>query len=263
MVSKPTPQVSASSSSANDEFPYESFASTLRVLAVALFAMTFALENFAIPSASMASTLLVGDHVLVDRAEFGPAGAWAPLSYRAVHRGDIIVFYKPTAEPNGEHIFLVKRVIGIPGDRIRLQDGIVYLNGVRQTESYAAQPPYAGFNPYRDYFPDIAPPPTDENITPEWSRDLANHVQDGDLVVPPGNYFAMGDNRSISLDSRYWGFVPRANIIGRPLFVYWSFVTPEDRAHKTGLSDQASFALHEAVHFFDQTRWSRTFHVIE
>src|ERR1700722_14747488 len=111
----------------------EGFASTCGVLAVGLFVLTFVFQNFVIPSSSMASTLLVGDHVLVERETLAPAAKWAPfLPYRDVRRGDIIVFYKPTEERNGEHPFLVKRVIGVPGDHIHLSRGVVYLNGIAQ-----------------------------------------------------------------------------------------------------------------------------------
>lgn len=247
---------------AHEETPYEGFASLLRIVAIAVFVLTFAFKNFVIPSPSMASTLMIGDHVIADRVELAPPTSWTPfLRYRNVRRGDIIVFYKPQAEPNGEHIYLVKRVIGIPGDHIHLRDGIVYLNGVAQREQYAVKPRYGDSIPYRDDFPAI-PPSASAYVTPAWAADLPNHIQGQDLVVPPGHYFAMGDNRPISLDSRYWGFVPRQNIVGRPLFVYWSFPTPEDQMYKTSLSDRANFAFYEAVHFFDKTRWSRTFHVI-
>jgi signal peptidase I len=253
---------SGSVSGQSDETPYEAFASVCRILAIGLFALTFVFENFVIPSSSMASTLLGGDHVLVNRAAFAPRTSWAPfVPYRDVHRGDIIVFYKPLVESNGDRLFLVKRVIGIPGDHIHLRNGIVYLNGVAQNEPYAAKPPYASYDRYRDEFPSV-PPSTVLGVSPEWCAALPSHIQGEDLVVPPGRYFAMGDNRSHSLDSRYWGFVPRANIVGRPLFVYWSFATPEDQIYKTELSERASFALHEAVHFFDQTRWQRTLHVV-
>lgn len=115
---------------------FQGFASTCSVLAVGLFIVTFIFQNFVIPSSSMASTLLVGDHVMVERQSLVPAAKWTPfMHYRDVRCGDIIVFYKPTEQPNGEHIFLVKRVIGIPGDRIHLRNGIVYLNGAAQTEA--------------------------------------------------------------------------------------------------------------------------------
>jgi signal peptidase I len=243
----------------SEETPLEAFASICGVLVLGLFALTFIFQNFAIPSSSMEKTLLVGDHVLVDRVTLAPPAHWAPIiHYRDVHRGDIIVFFKP-GEPD---LYLVKRVIGIPGDRIHLVSGIVYLNGVAQNEPQAAKPSPENTYPYRDEFPAYAPPEGSE-VTPEWEVDLPNHIQNGDLVVPAGEYFAMGDNRTVSLDSRYWGFVPRANIVGRPLFVYWSFITPETEYLKTAMGDRIAFMGHILLHFFDQTRWSRTFHLVK
>jgi signal peptidase I len=92
--------------------------------------------------------------------------------------------------------------------------------------------------------------------------DLPNHIVNGELVVPPGTVFAMGDNRTESLDGRFWGFVPQENIVGRPMFVYWSFKTPEDQEDKTSIGDRLSFMLHVIIHIFDGTRWGRTFHVV-
>jgi len=244
----------------HEETPLEAFASICGVLAVGLFVLTFIFQNFAIPSSSMVKTLLVGDHVLVDRITLAPPAHWAPfINYRTVHRGDIIVFYKPTIEPNGEHLFLVKRVVGIPGDHIHLRDGIVYRNDVALDEPYAGKPTDSDYIPYRDDFPAVSPSESSD-VTAEWAEALPSYIHDGDLVVPPGMYFAMGDNRTVSLDSRYWGFVPRANIVGRPLFVYWSFETPENEEYKTSIQDRVGWILHEAIHFFDQTRWRRTFH---
>ena len=191
---------------------------------VGLFILTFIFQNFVIPSGSMENTLLVGDHVLVDRINLAPPAHWAPfVRYRNVHRGDIIVFLKP-GYPD---MFLVKRVIGIPGDHLHLHEGYVYLNGQRQDEPQAGHPDYSNYIPYRDEFPNI-PTSQGQNVEPVWANELPSHIQNGDLVVPPGYYFAMGDNRLPSLDGRYWGFVPRENIVGRPLFVYWSFNSPED-----------------------------------
>ena len=131
------------------------------------------------------------------------------MRYRNVHRGDIIVFLKP-GYPG---MFLVKRVIGIPGDHLHLHEGYVYLNGQRQDEPQAGHPDYSNYIPYRDEFPDI-PTSQGQNVEPVWANELPSHIQNGDLVVPPGYYFAMGDNRLPSLDGRYWGFVPRENIVG-------------------------------------------------
>jgi signal peptidase I len=241
----------------------EGIAGICSTLVVGLFVLTFIFQNFAIPSASMASTLLIGDHVLVERATLSPSTSWAHfMPYRALHRGEPIVFYKPLAEPNGEHLILVKRVIGVPGDRIHLRRGIVYLNGVAQNEPQAGKPTYANYDSYRDDFPSI-PPSGVPRVTAEWSLDLPTHIMSGDLVIPNDSYFVMGDNRTNSLDGRYWGFVPRSNLIGRPLFVYWSFEMPNDQNEKTALSDRASYTVHQLVHFFDETRWRRTLHRIE
>ena len=243
----------AKSQQASEETFLEGFASICGVLVLGLFALTFIFQNFAIPSSSMEKTLLVGDHVLVDRSTLAPPTPWAPfVHYRDIHRGDIIVFFKP-GEPD---LYLVKRVIGLPGDRIHLINGIVYLNGEAQNEPQAAKPTEDNAYPYRDDFPAIVPP-AEAEVTAVWANALPGYIHDGDLVVPPGNYFAMGDNRTVSLDSRYWGFVPRANIVGRPLFVYWSFITPNG-LDKASAAEQAAFAIHEVIHFFDETRWPRT-----
>src|ERR1700733_2686396 len=180
------------------ETPLESLASICTVLAIGLFVMTFIFQNFEIPSASMVQTLLIGDHVLVDRISLAPPAKCAPfVFYRDVQRGDIIVFFKP-GEPD---LFLVKRTIGIPGDRIHLRNGIVYLNGVAQNEPQAGMPanddnPQHAFNAYRDDFPAVPPGPMEEGeVTASWANELPNHIQGEDLVVPPGKVFAMGDNR--------------------------------------------------------------------
>lgn len=258
-MAQQTLEVPVKKSEHTEETPLEAFASICGVLVIGLFALTFIFQNFEIPSSSMEKTLLIGDHVLVDRITLAPPTHWAPfVHYRNVRRGDIIVFFKP-GEPD---LYLVKRVIGVPGDHIHLRNGIVYLNGVAQNEPQADKPTPANYFPYRDDFPAV-PPSEASDVTASWALALPTHVQDGDLVVPAGNYFAMGDNRTVSLDSRYWGFVPRENIVGRPLFVYWSFIQSGDQYEKTSLSDRISFIGHMIVHFFDQTRWNRTLHLVK
>ena len=251
------------------ETALESLASICTVLAVGLFVMTFIFQNFEIPSASMEKTLLIGDHVLVDRVSLAPPSHWAPfVHYREVQRGDIIVFLKP--HPETPDLYLVKRCIGVPGDRIHLEHGIVYLNGVAQNEPYAGMPredgdPEDAYAPYRDDFPsDLAgiEQAASNNNAALWAVDLPSHVVNGDLVVPPGTVFAMGDNRTKSLDGRFWGFVPRENIVGRSMFVYWSFETPADQIDKTSLGDRIAFMGHILIHIFDETRWNRTFHIV-
>jgi signal peptidase I len=250
------------------ETPLEALASICTILAVGLFVFGFIFQNFEIPSGSMLHTLLIGDHVVVDRISLAPPTKWAPfVHYRPVQRGDVIVFYKPN--PESPDLVLVKRAIGIPGDHVHLRHGVVYLNGVAQNEPYAIQPsddvnpedPQATYQPYRDDFPSVTPSP-DEQVTELWREELPGRIQGDDLVVPPGMVFAMGDNRTKSLDGRYWGFVPQQNILGRPLFVYWSFETPADQEDKTTIGDRISFMFHIVTHVFTETRWKRTFHVI-
>ncbi len=248
--------------SQSQETRLEGLTSNLSSIAVVLFAFAFIFQNFVIPSSSMASTLLAGDHVLVDRETFAPPSSWAPfVHHRDVRRGDVVVFYKPALESSGEHLILVKRVIGIPGDHIHLRNGIVVLNGIAQTEPEASKPTRSAYDPYVNDFPSIDPS-TEPGVTAEWSVQLPSFIQGEDIVVPRGDFFVMGDNRTNSLDSRFWGFVPRANIVGRPLFVYWSIVSPESGADETPFSDQAQSALHEFIHFFDETRWKRTFRLV-
>jgi len=252
------------------ETPLEALASICSVLVVGLFIMGFIFQNFVIPSGSMEKTLLIGDHVLVDRITLAPPTSWAPfVHYRPVKRGDIIVFLKPN--PETPDLILVKRAVGIPGDRIHLRHGILYVNGVAQNEPYAKMPNDNDGNfddtyqPARDDFPsDLAgiEQAASQNHAALWAVELPSHIQGDDIVVPPGKVFAMGDNRTESLDSRYWGFVPMENIMGRPMFVYWSFVTPADQEDKTSLGDRLTFMVHIVTHFFTGTRWSRTFHVV-
>ncbi len=247
------------------ETPMEALASICTILALGMFVFGFIFQNFEIPSGSMLNTLLIGDHVVVDRITLAPETKWAPfVHYRAVKRGDIVVFMKPN--PESPDLILVKRTIGIPGDHIHLRHGVVYLNGVAQTESYAIQPSEdgpisSGYQPYRDDFPSVTPGP-DEQVTEVWREELPQHIDGDDLVVPPGYVFAMGDNRTQSLDGRYWGFVPQQNILGRPLFVYWSFETPADQEDKTSIGDRIGFMFHIVTHIFSDTRWKRTFHVV-
>lgn len=251
------------------ETPLEALSSICMILAAGLFVMAFIFQNFEIPSPSMTKTLLVGDHVVVDRVTMAPPTKWMPLvHYRPIQRGDIIVFYKPN--PESPDLILVKRAIGIPGDRIHLRAGVVYVNGVAQNEPYATMPsndgnPIDAYTPYRDDFPSVTPG-EGEQLTELWREELPSHIVHGpdgdDILVPPGKVFAMGDNRVQSLDGRFWGFVPDENIMGRPMFVYWSFKTPEDEEDKTSMGDRISFTVHVITHIFSGTRWSRTLHVI-
>jgi signal peptidase I len=243
-----------------EETPFEAVASICSVLVIGLFILTFLGQNFVIPSGSMEKTLMVGDHLVVDRISLAPPSKWMPLvHYREPKRNDIVVFLKP-GEPD---LFLVKRLIGVPGDRIHLSNGIVSVNGVAQP-----QPPegdvtgMSGYtSPFLDEFPAV-PPSVEMGATESWSVDFPSHVVDGELVVPPGKYFMMGDHRHDSLDSRYWGFVPRDNVVGRPLFNYWSFKTPEHQYEETGIAAKVAWLGHVVIHFFTETRWNRTLKLI-
>jgi len=247
-----------------EETPYEAVASVCSVLVVGLFILTFLGQNFVIPSGSMEKTLLIGDHLVVDRITLAPPTAWMPLvHYREPRRNDIVVFLKPVADSSGNYLFLVKRLIGVPGDHIHLRNGIVIINGVAQDQPHAVPTTLDNHSDFLDEFPSVPPEPTGPDGTPEaWAVEFPSHIENGDLVVPPGMYFMMGDNRHNSLDSRYWGFVPRANIVGRPLFNYWSFKTSEDQYERTGVGNTLAWMGHVALHFFSDTRWSRTLHPI-
>lgn len=244
----------------------ESIASICTVFAAGLFVMTFIFQNFVIPSGSMEKTLLIGDHVLVDRITLAPPTKWAPfVHYRDVERGDVIVFLKPNAET--PDLILVKRAIGLPGDRIHLRQGIVYLNGVAQNEPMAAKvqddlDPEDTYQPSRDDFPQGGTP---YGATELWVQDLSSHIVGDDIVVPPGKVFAMGDNRTHSMDGRYWGFVPRENILGRPLFNYWSFeaTAVQMAQQQQSFGSRVGSFFTTALHVLDKTRWSRTLHLIK
>jgi signal peptidase I len=254
-----------------DETPFEAVASICSVLVVGLYILTLLAQNYVIPSGSMEKTLLVGDHLVVDHITLSSPSKWMPLvHYREPRRGDIVVFIKPVAEPEPDadgkpqYFTLVKRLIGVPGDHIHLHRGIVILNGVAQPPPKdGSDDPGSGIDQqYLDEFPSTPPAQAPSGAeTASWADDAPNHIVDGDLVVPPGMYFMMGDNRHNSLDSRYWGFVPRQNIEGRPLFNYWSFKSDEATYQQTGLGARVAWMAHVVTHFFTDTRWSRTFHL--
>lgn len=230
--------------------------SLLVVLVVALFILTFIVQPFRIPSESMERTLLVGDFLLVNKAAYAPAGPWGWLMpYHNVKRGDVVVFHFPPHPP--EHV--VKRVIGVPGDHIHLQNGVAWVNGEAQDEPYAVfEPAYA--DDFRDNFPTELY--TDPGVDPQWWMEMRRNVREGDLVVPPDEYFVLGDNRNFSRDSRYWGFVPADHIVGRPFVIYFSLrqtsttdvaESPDDRLGQKNdpLSRMKNFA-----------RWDRFLRVV-
>ena len=241
------------------ETTVEFLASLAGVLVTGLFIITFVLQAFEIPSSSMEDTLLIGDHVFVNREQFAKPTRWMGplLPYREPRRDDIVVFLSP--EEKG--LFIVKRVIGVPGDRIHLHDGSVYRNGVKIDESYVHHK-YGNYDPYRDNFPAVPPSGAYGVTSADWQQTMSSYVQGEDIVVPPNSYFGMGDNRDVSKDSRYWGFIPRKNVIGRPMFIYWSFITPADQYQMRSVGDRLGFVAHIVIHFFDETRWSRTLRIL-
>ncbi len=218
-----------------------------------LFGTTTLVQAFVIPTGSMEDTLLIGDHLLVDKLAYAPEGAISKylLPYQEVERGDIIVFRYPIDISQT----FVKRVIGVPGDRLRIVNKQVFLNGAPLEEPYKYHK-----TDYVDSYRDNFPGEPNVRLYPPAEDMLSDHVDSGEVVIPPGAYFAMGDNRDSSLDSRYWGFVPRNHIIGQPLVIYWSYDAPTERL--VGPSLSLDHIVDLAQNFFTKTRWKRTFMLI-
>jgi signal peptidase I len=158
-------------------------------------------------------------------------------------------------------LYVVKRIIGVPGDHIHLRDGVVYRNGQKLEELFVKHHPDPPFDPYRTNFPAVPPSPQDQ-LAKYWQLSLPQYIQGEDIVVPPNSYFGMGDNRDVSYDSRYWGFIPQQNVVGRPMFVYWSFETPAGQYEQRGVMERVGNLFHVIIHFFDETRWKRTLKVV-
>ena len=230
----------------------DSLQSLLGTVVIAVFVITFIVQAFQIPSPSMENTLLVGDYLLVNKLCYG-GGSFADafMPYRKITRGDIIVFHYPVNP--AQHF--VKRVVGVPGDRVRLVNKQVFVNGVPLKEPWAHFT-RSGNDLFRDSFPRLE---VAAGETPEWWLQLRKLVDDGQLIVPQGHYFVMGDNRDDSYDSRYWGFVPQANIIGRPLLIYWSVQGSEGEAVvSASIGDKLYHFAYMLTHLFQITRWNRT-----
>jgi signal peptidase I len=209
----------------------EYFESIVITAVIALFATTFVVQAFKIPTGSMESNLLIGDHLLVNKFIYGlhPGFLAKILPYGEPKRGDVFVF----KYPNNPEVAYVKRLIGMPGDTIEMIGRTVYVNGTALKESYTQYidpgSVYARYGPY---------------------------------TVPPGQYFAMGDNRDNSQDSRFWGSVPREYILGKALVIYWSFETPRDEYLRTSLPDRLRQFADVFLNFITKTRWSRTLKII-
>src|SRR3954466_12928935 len=210
---------------------------------LALFVRTWVVQAFKIPTGSMENNLLIGDHLLVNKFIFGPtplAIGRAVLPVRPIRRGDIVVFKYPD-EPDRDFI---KRVIGLPGETIELKNKKVHVNG------HPLDEPYIHF---------LTPPSTDyQEVT---SSDVRERF--GPVTVPPNQYFVMGDNRDNSQDSRYWGFLPRENVKGKALLIYWSYQAErEDYQEGGGIGATVKGLASVFAHFFTRTRWDRMLHQI-
>lgn len=233
----------------------EYFESLVVTVILALFGTTFLMQAFKIPSSSMEDTLLIGDYLMVNKLAYAPATSWLGplLPYRQIHRGDIVVFRYPINP--GTHF--VKRVIGLPGDRLRIAGRQVIVNGHLLAEGYKVHK-IGTVEDYRDHFPAAPLGP----VFQQWAGELSRHVKEGWLVVPEGYYFVMGDNRDFSSDSRYWGFVPRENILGKPLVIYWSLDSTSRDYQITGLADRLKSMFEVLIRFPSKTRWDRMFRII-
>jgi signal peptidase I len=229
----------------------------LGTVVIAVFVITFVVQAFQIPSESMENTLLIGDYLLVDKLRYGGGGIWDHfMPYQPLRRGDIIVFRYPVNP--AKHF--VKRVVGLPGDRVRLINRQLYVNGILLQEPYV-QHTRPLHDVFRDEFPrvNMAAP----GMEAAWWQQMKKLVEDGQLIVPEGHYFVLGDNRDDSQDSRYWGFVPRENVVGRPLLIYWSMRNfDQDVPASANTGDKLVHFAYAATHLFRITRWDRTFRLV-
>jgi signal peptidase I len=242
---------------------HDGFWETVRSLLIVLIGVfcirTFVAEATVIPTGSMENTILIGDHVFLNKLLYGPQLPYTDVRFprlAPIHSGDIVAFHYPV---NPAQMF-VKRVIGIGGDVIRIVDKKVYVDGKRLKEPYAQFQSSANF-PLRDNFPppisEINELPAAWGLDPNWAREMPNFIRKDGLHVPRGYLFVMGDNRDDSLDSRFWGFVPVQNVVGEPLFVYWSYNAPTHEWLDDGLRDRLNFDASILWNFFAKTRWSR------
>jgi signal peptidase I len=235
--------------------------SLLVTVILALFGTSFVVQAFKIPSPSMERTLLVGDHLLVNKFIFGGRGAWYDklLPYRDLKHCDIIVFKFPYQD----HPHFVKRVIGLPGDHLKIVDQQVYVNGKPLDEPYVVHDPSSGYGDPLNYnFPPVGNQMYLSSLQPEWARDIREYIQGDELVVPPGKYFAMGDNRDHSLDSRYWGFVDRDAIMGRPFLIYWSINANSSDYGSSTFAERIIGIFDTLMHLPARTRWNRMLHTV-
>ena len=212
-----------------------------------LFVRTFVVQTYQVPTGSMEKTILVGDHLLVNKFAFAPRmpalAKWMP--YRDVRRGDIIVFKKPGDDVNPGNV-LVKRAVAGPGNTVQVRDKALFV------DDKPADGPYV-----QHIYPDLY-----RKGDPEASEMGLLRDQYGPYTVPAGDFFGMGDNRDNSLDSRFWGPIPRPNIFGRPFLIYWSYEAEPNSHVWRGAFAKIKQLLGVAVHFFSRTRWERMFTLV-
>jgi signal peptidase I len=218
----------------------EYFLATVYCTIVALFVTTYVVHPMTVPTPSMEPTILVGDRLLIDkftyRNAFLPGFPLTPA--HDIRRGDVVVF----KYPEQPEILYVKRAIGLPGETIEIRNKTVHINNQPIDEPYkvhsdprvnhrAANPHFLSFDSQRDNF--------------------------GPVLIPEDSYFMMGDNRDDSADSRYFGFLERQDIVGRPLIVFWSYEDDSDAYLRTSLPEMLKLYAERVVYFFSRTRWSR------
>jgi signal peptidase I len=256
----PKIEPAAEVSHANQTTISEYLESLLVTVILALFGTSFVVQAFKIPSPSMEKTLLVGDHLLVNKFIFGGRGHWYDklLPYRELERGDIIVFKFPYQD----HPHFVKRVIGLPGDHLKVVDQQVYINGKPLNEPYVVHDSTFGNDPLNYSFPPVGNQIYLSPVQPEWAHELHKYVVGDEIVVPPGKYFAMGDNRDHSLDSRYWGFVDRDAIMGRPFLIYWSVEANSTDYGESSFGQRIIGIFDTLLHLPGRTRWARMLHTV-
>jgi signal peptidase I len=254
------PEPAPSGRRARRESVWETVRSLLTVLIAVFFIRTFVTEATVIPTGSMEKTILIGDHVFLDKLLYGPRLPFTSVRVpplKTVRRQEIVAF----RYPRNPSVMFVKRVIGVGGDLIRIKDKKVFVNGHPLAEPYA-QYQFTSMFPLRDNFPppvdQIATLPAAWGLDPGWAREMAQFIENDGLRVPPGYLFMMGDNRDNSLDSRFWGFVPMENVVGELLFVYWSYDAPSRDWTAEDLTDRVKFNLSIVWNFIRRTRWSRT-----
>jgi signal peptidase I len=209
----------------------EYFESIVITAIIALFATTFVVQAFKIPTGSMESNLLIGDHLLVNKFVYGLHDGFFGkiLPYKDLKRGDVIVF----KYPDNPELAYVKRLIGLPGERVEMTGRTVSVNGKPLEEKYT-----------------------------QYIEQGSLYERYGPFDVPPNHYFAMGDNRDNSQDSRFWGSVPRDHIIGKAMVIYWSYDTPREEYLQTSIKDRVTQFSDVFLNFFTKTRWRRSLKVI-